>query len=382
MSEIENGVLSPLPVQVTEQLIAGGIISTDDAGGMAVMRVKESDRFGSWEVVVPDDRVLFVKWTRVANREYREQIMREHVAAEFAGSLGLPVLESVTDWPLNTEDGGLMLVRQSAQGGYFLDRSEAFFGREGLLGQQAGALAVRISGKTIDTTAARQEGNRGTAVLKKDGRNYSPESFWENWNWIRGEVMDPVKSAEGYNGRGLNTEMISKIFDRTEELLKEGNGLLKKGEMPQGWFLVHNDLSPNNLFLSVPAGANFGQSMEVILADFEHGGSSKNRVLAVMTDLGNLYGRSWDQPEDFQTGLLEGGYRGLIDAGYDSETAREAVSAAVVYGTLYLSQWGFRDNDPGSEDFRRATVLLSSLPKRMEQVYQLGVGVKEEKGGE
>lgn len=116
------------------------------------------------------------------------------------------------------------------------------------------------------------------------------------------------------------------------ELFARYENTVKSFQRKNKHFLVHGDCCPNNTF--------YGDAGEVELTDFGHAGVTKNELLALIHDFGNMRARAWNNRA----------YREALDEAiiehYGSRGQEEAGKAVVALGILrsHMCLAGFFEN--------------------------------------
>lgn len=143
---------------------------------------------------------------------------------------------------------------------------------------------------------------------------------------IEGEVFLGVL-ARRFDMTGADfREKIKSLVSQYEETVKKYDG--------EDWVMTHGDLSPANVYVG---------DQDTRMLDWEWAGKTKNRLLAMVYDFGNLRARAFNNPR-FQEALDE-----AIIEGFASEGDEEAGKAVVALGILrsHASLAGFFENyDP------------------------------------
>ena len=107
---------------------------------------------------------------------------------------------------------------------------------------------------------------------------------------------------------------------KVEELFKKYEDVIKSFQQKDKYFFVHGDCCPRNTF--------YHDSGKVEFSDWGHAGVTKNELLALVYDYGNMRARAWNNKE----------YREAMDKAilehYHSQGQEEAGKAVVTLGIL------------------------------------------------
>jgi hypothetical protein len=165
------------------------------------------------------------------------------------------------------------------------------------------------------------------------------EGYMENvWNLLDNKEepdcteVRPIDGKKDENGN-IESEIYINVLARrfglsgnemrnkVTELMKRWEPVVTQPKYNKGdWYLTHGDLSPNNMYVNKDNQAQF--------LDWEWTGKTKNQLLALIYDYGNLRARAWNNP-DFQTALDE-----EIKAKFPQSEEEEAGKAVVSLGTF------------------------------------------------
>ncbi len=193
------------------------------------------------------------------------------------------------------------------------------------------------------------------------------EGYQENlWNLLDNKEepdctevrpLDGKRDREGNIKPEVYIDVLARRFGMGGKEMRQKVGALLERWRPVaekydggGWVMTHGDLSPNNMYV--------GGDNKTILLDWEWAGKTRNKLMALVYDYGNLRARAWNNPE-YQAALdqeIKDRFAGLGDP--------EAGSAVVSLGTLrsHANLAGFFENyepdkqlEPEETERRRLT---------------------------
>ena len=129
--------------------------------------------------------------------------------------------------------------------------------------------------------------------------------------------------------------------------------LIEAGDNSQDQFYYHGDTSPKNTFF--PSDGD----PEAILLDLEQAGATNNRVLAMVTDFGDYYNRSWSN-KSMQQEFIKTIFEGLEKE--NNDFAYQVTKAAVIAGTIHGS---FLYVDETHKMHSKAANLINNLEENL-----------------
>lgn len=171
------------------------------------------------------------------------------------------------------------------------------------------------------------------------------ENLWnlldnkENADCTEVRALDSAVNEEGEVVPEIYADVLARRFEMSGEkfrqkitdLLARWQPIVEKYD-DGDWVLTHGDLSPSNMYIGKDDKAQF--------LDWEWAGKTKNQVLAMVYDYGNLRARAWNNP-NFQEALDIGIKAKFAELG-DSEAGRAAVSLGILRSHALLA--GFFEN--------------------------------------
>jgi len=150
-------------------------------------------------------------------------------------------------------------------------------------------------------------------------------------------------------------EMRSKV----EELFERWRRVVEKYDEGE-WVLTHGDLSPNNMYIGDDDNARF--------LDWEWAGKTKNKLLAIVYDYGNLRARAFNNPE-FQEELDEAIIEEFKKNG-DEEAGQAIVSLGIFRSSALLA--GFFENyEPAKQELPEETERRELTEKCLTKAFEI-----------
>lgn len=301
---------------------------------------------------LPDGMGGFIKATSIP--ENKERLRRE--VSDVLGESGIGVREVKVLGGYQETTGGIGVIhleRMDIENGTILATSELIAAEEPIYGVLAAETIFHLSGREIPK-------HPDSLLLKRDDyRNASAVSFWSCWKNQTDIVMDP--KFDEIRGPLADREVLNKIVTEAEQTLRP---FINDSSTEGKEYFVHNDMSPGNMFFPKDC---LMRPIPGIFLDFEYAGAVKNRLLALMTDLGNYYGRLWPNPsmqQEYLPALLK---IPLDDdrLGLDLETRYNLVKSIAVFGAMALSKFAM---DPNHREHSMTKSLLRNLIPNLTQL--------------
>lgn len=281
----------------------------------------------------------------------KERLTRESSGMEIASQLGFPVV-------------GLIVPAEEFQ---FLGRKEYLMvvsklnGEKGLLSvspeqlvdnvdnpernEGNRTLVEKVSKLLVNTERFIPQGIDTENLNKGDWRNVDKEHFLEVWREGVNKVLDG-------GGRDL-------VLDgNLEEIIKRGEAaigkLLEITPKSDYEYLAHNDLSPNNCYVT--------EGNDIVVLDWEHAGTTHYENLAVLTDMANFWARCWSNPE-LQKKFINDYLVETVKQGEDLSLAYLMMETTIIHGSLFLAKYGM---DPDNREHRMSEMLLKNLKSNLD----------------
>lgn len=287
----------------------------------------------------------FIKITHAQEPKLVQNLERETFVAQHASELGIPAVGCLTPpTPIGNEYLLIQLqVLSPEDGATYLGMEmhssapleTATKGTDALLSLYRKAIPSEIDTSMLD---------------RQHERNASPEAFsatWQNQNEI---IFDPVnqetvaslcQTAPETNDGANN---LHQIVETSQGYLDD---LIAKGQDDSHEYLSQGDADLNNMF--------FKNNGEVVLIDWETATASHNWFLAQLTDLSNMFGRCWVDPEKQHLVLSTILKSDCFD---DLQTRYQVAYTVAVYGSMYLAKYGM---DPTNHEHQMSLSLLGNL---------------------
>ena len=169
--------------------------------------------------------------------------------------------------------------------------------------------------------------------------------------------LDGEKDQEGKIKPEIYLNVLARRFGldgkdlrkKVEQLLERWQDAVTKYDNGD-WTMTHGDLSPSNMYVGDDNKAQF--------LDWEWAGKTRNKLMAMVYDYGNMRARAWSNPE-FQNALDREIKRRFAEQG-DMEAGRAVVSLGTLRSHAMLT--GFFENyepdkqlEPEEEERRKLT---------------------------
>jgi len=287
----------------------------------------------------------FIKIAHAQEPKLVQNLGREVFVAQHAQELGISAINCLTPPTLIGNEYLLIQLQVLSP-----NDGVAYTGKEM---HAAAPLEVAAQGTTAILSLNRKEIPReiDTSMLdRQHERNASPEAFsatWQNQNEIifspknRETVATLCQTAPDTND-GVNN--LRQTVEAARGFLDD---LIVKGQDDSHEYLSHGDADLNNMFIK-----NNG---EAILIDWETAAATHNWFLAQLTDLSNMFGRCWVDPEKQHQVLSTILKSDCFD---DLQTRYQVAYSVAVYGSMYLAKYGM---DPNHHEHQMSLSLLGNL---------------------
>jgi len=294
----------------------------------------------------------FVKITKSGKPDLVRNLGRESFIAQHAQELGIPAVKCLT--PITP-------VKDK----YFLIQLEALSPKDGIayMGKEMHAsapveVAAQATGAILSLYQKTIPGGLDTSMLERQHeRNADSESFstvWQDENEKvfgsdNSEIVAHLCQTTPDKKDGISN--LHQIIDTAQRYLET---LIPAGQDDTHEFLSHGDADLNNMF--------FKHNGEVVLIDWETAAVTHNWFLAQLTDLSNLYGRCWVDPEK-QKQILSSIVKS--DCFDDLETRYRVAYSVAVFGSMYLAKFAM---DPNHHEHPMTQSLLGNLQGNLDHL--------------
>jgi hypothetical protein len=312
-----------------------------------------SERFLLGYVRHPDWRTGGFLKIAVADTKPGEELRREAQVTALAGSLGIRSVEVLQ--PYTSEDGlGLVVFERLKQKTCRLFSSKSQLARvHPAIGRR---VAVAFAGDVLKKIPADQD----TSFLKRhDPRNENATSFFDLWHGCERRLF-AKRLPVAYLPYRQQVPDLRKIMTQVRRSVIDE---IESGDRDQVEKFVHNDYALTNLGLHrrrTKTGAG------ITVLDYEHGGASKNSVLALITDAADFYrscGVNNELRMQFIFELLNIWKKSELEHGHD------ILAAAMTFGTLLHSGSAAKNRlHPDHHEHGEAMDLLTTLPNNLQRL--------------
>lgn len=286
----------------------------------------------------PENKSGFIKLCKT--EDLKTQLKREVLGMALAEQLGARTVGIIDSYQESSNGSAFVhLEALNSEQGTALHSPELIAGADAQLGGHAADAIVHLTAREIPPT-------QDTSFLKRiDGRNQSVESFWHTWESAKEKVLESLSGDEKIE--------IQTIISGAEEDLKP---LLAIKDTSGKEYFVHNDTSPGNIFFN-------GTEKNATLLDFEHAGATSNQYLAMITDIGNFYGRTWPNPE-----MQRVFSKTILEKVKSTRTAegKTMVRGAMVFGAIYLAQFGVNKDH---KEHAMTKSLLQNIKTNLDTIF-------------
>lgn len=262
-------------------------------------------------------------------------MQREVWALQVAKILEIPtpnVIHAYTETP----DGYGLIHIEALRDGTALPSSELIAGAPAEYGEWIANTLSKHCAKELPP------GIDSKGFRRTDERNESLQMFLQTWDRDV-QLVAPSLSAE-------QLEDVTSIIEGTKSDVLP---LLRAAEGDQKEYFVHNDLTPANTFFN-------DKEKTVMLLDFERAGTTHNKLLAYITDVGTFYARAWPNPE-MQRVFLQTMLGKATPETINDEYIK--LKTAVVFTSTFLAKWAV---SPSHRERSMYTALLGNLEKNLE----------------
>lgn len=284
-----------------------------------------------------------------------EELRREAQVTALASTLGIRSVKVLQQYTESDNGLGLVVFERLKQRECRLFFSKLQLDRvHPMIGRRVAAAFADDALKQIPT-------DQDTSFLQRhDPRNENAASFFNLWHGCEHRLFAerfPVTYV-------LNTEQTSGLRRIVTRARRKTVDKIEASDCDQVEKFVHNDYALTNLGLHRRRKLD---GPEITVLDYEHGGSSRNFVLALITDVADFYRSCGVNNELRMQFILE-----LMNIWKKSqlEYGNDILSAAMVFGTLLHCGSAQKNRmDPEYHEHGEAMDLLAALPNNLRRLH-------------